>query len=121
MNQDQELLFNELQLLHDRVCRAIGDPKRLMILYALEQAPRYVVELAEMLNFPQPTVSRHLNALFQGGLVVKERQGQSVYYSLSDRRIIKALDLMRSLQRDGTQAQAQITTPNAAHGSGSDG
>ncbi len=70
-------------MLRERVCGAMGDPKRLMILYALEEAPRYVVELAEQLDFPQPTVSRHLNALFQGGLVTKERQGQSVYYSLS--------------------------------------
>ena len=113
MNQDQTHLFEELQLLHNRVCRAIGDPKRLMILYALQEEPRYVVELAEQLNFPQPTVSRHLNALFQGGLVTKERQGQSVYYSLSDERIIQALDLMRGLLRDRAEAQARLTAGNS--------
>lgn len=115
MDDAQAHLFNELQLLHDRVCRAIGDPKRLMILYALHDGPRYVVELAEQLEFPQPTVSRHLNALFHGGLVKKDRQGQSVYYSLSDDRIIQALDLMRALLRDRTEMLARVTAlPSAA-------
>jgi ArsR family transcriptional regulator len=116
VNQEHIRLFNELQLLHNRVCRAIGDPKRLMILYALAEGPRYVVELAEELDYPQPTVSRHLNALFQGGLVIKERQGQSVYYSLSDERIIQALDLMRGLLRDRTEAQARLAAGNAVYG-----
>lgn len=108
MDKNQAQLFKELQLLHNRVCRAIGDPKRLMILYALADGPCYVVELAERLDFPQPTVSRHLNALFQGGLVLKDRRGQSVYYSLSDERIIQALDLMRGLLRDRIEAQARL-------------
>lgn len=102
-------LYQELELLHRRICRAIGDPKRLMILYALQDGPRYVVELAEALDYPQPTVSRHLNALLQGGLVTKQRQGQTVYYALSDPRVLVALDMMRSLLRDQTEAAARVT------------
>lgn len=109
-------LTQELDLLHDRVCRAIGDPKRLMILYALYERPRYVVELAEELGFPQPTISRHLNALHNGGLVVKERQGQTVYYSLRDARIITVLDIMREMLRDMAQETARVTSSEAGEG-----
>ncbi|NDJ76431.1 MAG: winged helix-turn-helix transcriptional regulator [Chloroflexi bacterium] len=103
-------LYDELVLLHERICRAIGDPKRLLIMYALHQGPRYVVELADELGIPQPTVSRHLSALHQGGLVEKERQGQTVYYRLSDERIIDALDKMRTILRDKLAASARVVS-----------
>jgi ArsR family transcriptional regulator len=108
--EDNKQLNQELVLLHERICRAIGDPKRLMILYALSEKPRYVIELSEQLGCPQPTVSRHLNGLLSGGLVVKERQGQTVYYSLSDPRIIDALDLMRAVLRDMTEQTARVAS-----------
>ena len=107
---DNEQLFQEILLLHDRVCRAIGDPKRLMIIYALSTGPRYVIELAEELDYPQPTVSRHLTALHNSGLVIKERRGQSVYYSLRDERIVEALDLMRHMMGDMIQENARVTS-----------
>jgi ArsR family transcriptional regulator len=106
----QDQLVQELSLLHDRICRAIGDPKRLIILFALREEPRYVVELAEQLGYPQPTVSRHLNELHRGGLVLKERQGQTVYYSLRDPRIIDALDIMRAILRDMTEETARVAS-----------
>lgn len=106
---DYEQLYQELLLLHDRICKAIGDPKRLMIMYALQAGPRYVVELAQELGYPQPTVSRHLTALFQGGLVGKERRGTAVYYFLRDPRIITALDLLRTISRDALHEAARAT------------
>lgn len=98
----------EFDLLHERLCRAIADPRRLMILYALRRRPCYVVELAEQLGFPQSTVSRHLNALLTGGLVIKERQGQTVYYALRDPRIIEALEIMRAILHDLVQQTARV-------------
>jgi DNA-binding transcriptional ArsR family regulator len=110
LDSTQDQLAQELGLLHDRICRAIGDPKRLIILYALSEKPRYVVELAEQLGYPQPTVSRHLNELHRGGLVLKERQGQTVYYSLRDARIIEALEIMRAILRDMTEETARVAS-----------
>jgi DNA-binding transcriptional ArsR family regulator len=54
-------------------------------------------ELAEMLEVPQPTVSRHLSVLRERGLVDAEREGTAIRYSLADHRIIEALDLMRAI------------------------
>jgi len=90
----------ELRLLHAHVCQAVGDPKRIQILYALHEQPRHVSALAEALDTPQPTISRHLALLRQRSLVKAEREGTSVIYSLTDVRIIKVLDVMRSVLRD---------------------
>lgn len=104
---DQQLV-QELELLYERVCQALGDTKRLMILYALAKQPRYVSELAEELDIPQPTVSRHLKVLRERDLVSTTREGAAVYYSLNDERIIQALDLMRAILRDRLVEQARL-------------
>lgn len=92
-----EKLEQEITLLHARVCSGLADPTRIMILYALDEAPKYVSELAELLDLPQPTISRHLKVLRERSLVTGERDGTAIYYSLTDRRIIEALDLLRAV------------------------
>lgn len=104
---DQELI-RELHLLHERVCDALGSPVRLMIFYALHKQPRYVSDLAAELNLPQPTISRHLKILRDRGLVMTQREGPAVYYTLADERVISALDLMRGVMRDRIFKQAKI-------------
>lgn len=91
--------LNELTLLHEHICQAVADPKRIQILYALYECPRNVTALAAALDMPQPTVSRHLSLLRQRGLVSSERDGAAVVYSLADDRIIAVLDTMREVLR----------------------
>jgi DNA-binding transcriptional ArsR family regulator len=90
----------ELNLKHANVCRALADPKRIKILYALGHQPRHVSALASDLNLPQPTVSRHLRILRQQSLVVGERNGAAVIYDISDRRIIEVLDAVQEVMID---------------------
>lgn len=111
-----ELLVQEIELLYSRVCHALGDPKRLMILYALSQGPRYVGELATELDLPQPTVSRHLKILRDRCLVTASREGTAVSYSLTDERVIQALDLLRGVLRDRIMEQARLVEPVAPGG-----
>lgn len=92
--------LDELQLLHAQVCQAVGDPRRIQILYALHDQPLHVTGLAELLDVPQPTISRHLALLRDRSLVIAERDGQAVIYRLADDRIITVLDTMRQMLRD---------------------
>ena len=87
----------ELALFHAEVCQAIADTTRIAILYELADGPRHVSELVDALRLPQPTVSRHLKTLRERGMVRAERQGIQVAYSLVDRRVIEALDLLRAV------------------------
>ena len=106
---DVKSLELEINLLHERICSALSDTTRIMILYLLAERDMYVNEIAEELNAPQSTVSRHLKGLRERSLVATERQGTAVLYSLVDKRIIQSLDLMRSILNDQIQANAQIT------------
>lgn len=100
--------LDELRLLHQNICQAVGDPRRIQILYAVHEGRRHVSALAETLDVPQPTISRHLTLLRQRGLVAAERDGAAVYYSLTDPRIIDLLDAMRQMLRDILERQATV-------------
>jgi DNA-binding transcriptional ArsR family regulator len=102
--------LDELGLLHARVCQALGDPKRLLILYALFERPRHVTALATDLGLPQPTVSRHLQVLRDRSLIVAERDGAAVVYHLAEPRVIDVLDTMRLILRDSLARQTDRLT-----------
>jgi ArsR family transcriptional regulator len=103
-----EQLVQEVEMLYSQVCQGLGDPKRLLILYALSRGPQYVSELAKELDVPQPTVSRHLKILRERGLVEARRESAIVYYTIADNRIIQALDLMRAMLRDRMTHNANL-------------
>ena len=98
----------ELNLLHIHVCSALSDPTRLQILYALHDEPRNVTNIAQSLDIPQSTVSRHLSVLRQRSLVTSERNGMAVIYSVTDARIITVLEMMRDILRDVLEKHSQV-------------
>ena len=112
----QNTLRREVHQLHAGICQALSDPNRILILYELREGPRNVGELAETLDMSQPTVSRHLKVLRERGMATTERSGTTVTYSLADRRVIEALDLMRAVLADNLmQHSALAETLRVAH------
>ncbi|HSO13544.1 MAG TPA: metalloregulator ArsR/SmtB family transcription factor [Anaerolineales bacterium] len=103
-----QLLKQEITQLEADFCFALSDPTRIVILYVLNDGPLNVTELTAELGAPQPTISRHLKVLRERGLVHSERHGTVITYHLSDNRIIKAMDLLRSAMRDRLTQQANL-------------
>lgn len=60
----------------------LGDVARLRILRLLERQELGVGELARATRMPQSTVSRHLKALFEAGLVQKRSEGTATLFVL---------------------------------------
>jgi DNA-binding transcriptional ArsR family regulator len=99
---------SEIRELHAQICQALADPTRILLLYALVDGPRNVGELAAELKLGQPNVSRHLKVLRERGMATASREGANVVYSLADKRVIKALDLMREVLADHLTQRAQL-------------
>jgi ArsR family transcriptional regulator len=53
-------------------------------------------------------VSQHLSLLKAQSLVQTRKEGQTVHYSLSDRRIIQACTLIRSVLLDKMKERGQV-------------
>lgn len=101
-------LEQEINQLHAEFCSGLADPKRLLILYTLNEAPINVGDLAERLQISQPATSRHLKVLRERGMVQATRNGPSIEYRLADERIIQALDLLRSAMRNHLSRRAEL-------------
>ncbi len=94
--------------LHADLCKNLSNPKRLMILALLAKKEMSVGEIAEVIAVPLSNVSQHLSLLKAQSLVQTRKDGQTVHYSLSDRRIILACTLIRSVLLDKMKERGQI-------------
>jgi DNA-binding transcriptional ArsR family regulator len=87
----------ELFKLKAEFCKTFADPKRLIIINELRHGEKQVGELAQLLNLPQAIVSRQLALLRSKGVVTPRRDGTSVYYRLTDTKIIEACDIVHKV------------------------
>lgn len=77
--------------------KAIGHEGRLMILCHLSTGEKSVTELEELLSARQAAVSQQLSRLRSEGLVAPRREGKTIYYSLTDTRAIKIIEVVYDL------------------------
>jgi len=61
---------------------ALAAPERLKIVRFLAEGPHNVTEIAAMLETPAVNVSHHLHVLRTANLIVGEKEGRFVWYSL---------------------------------------
>lgn len=83
------------------VLQVVAEPTRLRILNCLAAAPLFVSDLQQVLDLPQPTVSRHLQVLRRAELVRDTPVSQFVLYRIrrapgaAGRMVGAVLDAMR--------------------------
>ncbi|MGD8717936.1 MAG: metalloregulator ArsR/SmtB family transcription factor [Candidatus Zixiibacteriota bacterium] len=63
--------------------KALGDPVRAAILKALCCERLSVGEIVERFHLSQPAISHHLRILRDAGLVIAQKEGTTVYYSMN--------------------------------------
>lgn len=63
--------------------KALSDKTRREIINLLKTQDLTAGEIADHFNISKPSISHHLNVLKQANLVLDERQGQNIIYSLN--------------------------------------
>ena len=91
--------------------RMLGEPYRLRILHELQSGEKTVTDLVDALDGNQPNVSKHLQLLHEAGLVARRREGNSIFYAISDPMVFKLCDLV-------CRSEAQRTRQEFNHWSG---
>ncbi|MEX6429648.1 MAG: ArsR/SmtB family transcription factor [Ferrimicrobium sp.] len=107
-----EELKKEYELLVTVMCKALNEPKRLLILTLLGERPRTVSDLVEEIGSPQANVSQHLAILRDRGLVKATREGTSVTYSLSHQQILTAIATLREVMHDELDQKRRLLSPD---------
>ncbi|MFH0916237.1 MAG: metalloregulator ArsR/SmtB family transcription factor [bacterium] len=105
---DMRLVFS----IHAELCKALANEHRLAIMYALKDGERCVGDIAADLDISVHNVSQHLRILKQRLLVRPRKEGQTVYYSITNPKFIEACMLIRQAlieqhQAEGESLQAQ--------------
>lgn len=77
--------------------KAIGHEGRLMILCHLVNGEKSVTELENLLSARQAAVSQQLARLRLEGLVQTRRDGKAIYYSLTDDRAKRIMEVVYDL------------------------
>ena len=70
-----------------RFLKTIGNPKRMLILCYLVNCERNVMELEQLLDVRQSSISQELAQLRRNGMVATRRRRRNVYYRISDPKV----------------------------------
>jgi len=101
---------HEIFQLHAEFCKVLSNPKRLMIIALLSKSDLSVGEIAKATDTALATISQHLRVLRERNIVNTKKDGQVVYYSLADPKLMEACVMIRrvlleSMNRRGTIAR----------------
>jgi DNA-binding transcriptional ArsR family regulator/rhodanese-related sulfurtransferase len=102
--QTKDQLFTQVAV----VAQALANPHRLELLDLLVQGPRSVEQLAEASAQSLANASQHLQRLKRAGLVLGDRQGTTIRYSLADPAVTRLWVELRTvaLQQSAEAARA---------------
>lgn len=80
-------LCNEIE----KFGKGMGSASRYKIVKALLKGQKKVSELVKIAGLSQPAVSQHLKTLKSCNIVVDERRGQEVYYTINTEHMLRIL------------------------------
>jgi len=100
------------------VFRMLADSTRLRLLWLLRVGEANVQQLTEAVDRPQALVSQHLAKLRLARLVVTRRQGNHVYYRLSNKHVAQLVtDAIHNAEHFGPGVPEHHQLTNQAEGS----
>jgi ArsR family transcriptional regulator len=91
--------------LHAEMCKTISNPRRQAILDTIRSGELTVSELMEKTGISQANLSQHLAILRSKGVVKTRRDGNNIYYSISNIKIIEAYDLISEVLEDSNTSR----------------
>ena len=91
--------------LHAEMCKTISNPRRQAILDTIRDGEMTVSDLIKKTGISQANLSQHLSILRSKGVVETRRDGNNVYYSLSNLKILEAYDLISEVLKDSASSR----------------
>ncbi len=93
-------MYSKVFELQAELLKAIAHPRRLEIINLLRDQTLCVSEIYEMLDLPQANISQHLMVMRDAGILSTKRDGKLINYSLSDKRVLEACDILKDVLID---------------------
>jgi ArsR family transcriptional regulator len=91
-----------------KVLKAMAHPTRLFIIEELERGERCVCDLTGQIGADVSTVSKHLSVLKQAGVVLDDKRGNQVFYSLRVPCILNFFGCVESVLESNAREHATL-------------
>ena len=91
-----------------RVLKALAHATRLFIVDELSRGERCVCELQEMIGADMSTVSKHLSVLRTAGLIIDEKRGNQVFYSLRVPCVLNFFNCVEAVLQDRVRQTTEL-------------
>jgi ArsR family transcriptional regulator len=93
--------------MHAELCKAMANEHRQAILHTICNDERCVSDLATEIGISVHNVSQHLRVLKEQRLVTSRKDGQTVYYRVTNQKFMEACALMRQALIEQHLAQGE--------------
>ena len=101
---DNPIIFD----LQAKLCQTLGQSVRLKLINLFKSGPQCVTSIAENIDVPQPTVSRHLTVLRSAGVLTRQRKGAEVFYEITSPKIVEVCEMMREILAEQESHHVEI-------------
>jgi DNA-binding transcriptional ArsR family regulator len=92
-------VMKELAEKQAELCKLFGNASRIMILWSLSNGELPVSEIAVEVGTSLQNTSQHLSLLKEHGVVFARRDGQTIYYRISDDEWIRDCPVLLKASR----------------------
>ena len=96
-----------LYRMHAELCKALANEHRQALLHAIGDSEKCVSDLAAEIGISVHNVSQHLRVLKERRLVASRKEGQTVYYHVTNQKFIQACALIRQALVEQHLAQGE--------------
>lgn len=101
--------------LHADICKTISNPRRQAIIDTIHRGEMTVSTLVKKTGISQANLSQHLAILRSKGVVRTRREGNNIYYSIANPKIIEAYDLISEVLKESTSSRSKTVTDAFNH------
>jgi ArsR family transcriptional regulator, virulence genes transcriptional regulator len=90
------------------LCKCMSSAVRIEIVHVLRDGPQRVSEIARNTGHTPAIISRHLQVLRNGGIVIANRHAQDIIYQIANPKIVEICDLMREVLVEESSRRSKL-------------
>lgn len=102
--------MDSLYKLQADVCKIFANDKRLEIINLLKHGEMSNSDLMKETRLSKANISQHMHILKSKGVITTRKEGQHLFYSIANPKIIQACTLMREVLIEQHMARQQVVS-----------
>ena len=88
---------DQIYYYHAEMCKVLSHPKRLELINVLREKEMSVGDLSDRLHVAIANLSQHLAMMRERHILASRKEGNMVYYRITNPKILEAFDLLREI------------------------